>query len=58
MLDQSILALLGIPDSNYLVDNIIPPISSDFEIFLHSILVPKEPNDLPTIVPCDDVTLI
>ena len=41
--------VFGIPDSVYLVDNITTPISKDTEIFLHSISIPTQPNDLPTI---------
>ena len=33
-----------------LVDNINPPILPDIEIFLHSISISTQPNDLPTTV--------
>ena len=40
--------VFSIPDSDYLVDNVIPPISANIEIFLHSISISTQPNSLPT----------
>ena len=37
-----------IPDLDYLVDNINPLILADIELFLHSISILTQPNDLPT----------
>ena len=43
MLEQNVFV---IPDSNYLVDNITYSISASIKVFLHSILLSTQPNDL------------
>ena len=48
------LKAFGISDLDYLVDHITLPILVNTEIFLHSILICTQPNDLPTMQYCQN----
>ena len=40
--------VFGIPDLDYLIDNLSLQISADVEIFFHSISISTKPNNLPS----------